>query len=79
VNKFTLGEMRSSGGPIRLIVYCGDYKCAHSVLSTPVAGVMTFACPTWSAIRLQGLRAKGRRRPSALEARRADSRLRTVI
>ena len=26
--KITLGEMRSSGGPTRLI----DYKCAHSIL-----------------------------------------------
>jgi len=23
-------EMRSSGGPTWLIVYCSDYKCAHS-------------------------------------------------
>jgi hypothetical protein len=30
--KITLGEMRSSGGPTRLVVYCGDYKCAHSVV-----------------------------------------------
>ena len=29
--KITLGEMRSSG-PTRLLVYCGDYKCAHSVV-----------------------------------------------
>jgi hypothetical protein len=29
--KITLGEMRSSG-PRRLLVYCGDYKCAHSVI-----------------------------------------------
>jgi hypothetical protein len=29
--KITLGEMRESG-PTRLIVYCGDYKCAHSVM-----------------------------------------------
>jgi hypothetical protein len=29
--KITLGEMRESG-PTRLIVYCGDYKCAHSVV-----------------------------------------------
>jgi hypothetical protein len=29
--KITLGEMRASG-PTRLIVYCGDYKCAHSVV-----------------------------------------------
>jgi hypothetical protein len=28
--KITLGEMRSSG--VRgLVVFCGDYKCAHSV------------------------------------------------
>ena len=24
--KTTLGEMRSSGGPTRLLVYCGDYR-----------------------------------------------------
>ncbi|WMT78820.1 hypothetical protein [Bradyrhizobium sp. Ash2021] len=29
--KITLGEMRSSG-PHRLLVYCSDYKCAHSVM-----------------------------------------------
>jgi hypothetical protein len=29
--KITLGEMRQSG-PTRLIVYCSDYKCAHSVV-----------------------------------------------
>ena len=29
--KITLGEMRASG-PTRLLVYCGDYKCAHSLL-----------------------------------------------
>jgi hypothetical protein len=28
--KITLGEMRQSGLR-RLLVYCGDYKCAHSV------------------------------------------------
>jgi hypothetical protein len=28
--KITLGEMRQSG-PIRLLVYCGDYRCAHSI------------------------------------------------
>jgi hypothetical protein len=26
--KITLGEMPSSGGPTRLLVYCGHYKCA---------------------------------------------------
>jgi hypothetical protein len=30
--KITLGEMRSDGGPRRLQIYCGDYKCAHSVV-----------------------------------------------
>jgi hypothetical protein len=29
--KITIGEMRESG-PARLIVYCGDYRCAHSVV-----------------------------------------------
>jgi hypothetical protein len=29
--KITLGEMRSSG-PTWLLVYCADYKCAHSVV-----------------------------------------------
>ena len=29
--KITLGEMRSDGGPTRLLIYCGDYKCAHSI------------------------------------------------
>jgi hypothetical protein len=29
--KITIGEMRESG-PTRLIVYCGDYHCAHSVV-----------------------------------------------
>jgi hypothetical protein len=24
--------MKSSGGPRRLLIYCGDYKCAHSVV-----------------------------------------------
>jgi hypothetical protein len=29
--KITLGEMRQSG-PRRLLIYCGDYRCAHSVV-----------------------------------------------
>jgi hypothetical protein len=29
--KITLGEMRASG-PRRLLVYCGDCKCAHSLV-----------------------------------------------
>jgi hypothetical protein len=29
--KITIGEMRESC-PTRLIVYCGDCKCAHSVV-----------------------------------------------
>jgi hypothetical protein len=29
--KITLGEMRESG-PTRLLVYCADYRCAHSVV-----------------------------------------------
>jgi hypothetical protein len=30
--KITLGEMRSNDGPRRLIVCCGDYSCAYSVI-----------------------------------------------
>jgi hypothetical protein len=30
--KITLGEMRSSGGATRLLVYCSDFKCSHSVV-----------------------------------------------
>ena len=30
--KITLGEMRSDGGPRRLLIYGGDHKCAHSVV-----------------------------------------------
>jgi hypothetical protein len=29
--KITLEEMRQSG-PTRLIVYCADYKCVHSIM-----------------------------------------------
>jgi hypothetical protein len=29
--KITIGKMRESG-PTRLLVYCGDYRCAHSVV-----------------------------------------------
>jgi hypothetical protein len=28
--KITLGEMRQSG-PTRLLIYCQDYRCSHSV------------------------------------------------
>jgi hypothetical protein len=31
--KITLGEMRSSGGATRLLVYCSDFKCS-SLLSS---------------------------------------------
>ena len=32
--KITFGEMRASGAA-RIIVYCGDYKCGHSVTMYP--------------------------------------------
>jgi len=32
VQKITLGEMRGGNGPTRLIVYCSDFKCSHSVI-----------------------------------------------
>jgi hypothetical protein len=28
----TLGEMRANNGPRRLVVYCSDFKCSHSVV-----------------------------------------------
>jgi hypothetical protein len=30
--KITLGEMRSDGGPHRLLIYCRDYKCTHHIV-----------------------------------------------
>ncbi len=30
--KITLGEMRADNGPRLLIVYCGDFKCSHSII-----------------------------------------------
>jgi hypothetical protein len=30
--KITLGEMRAGNGPTRLIVYCSDFKCSHSII-----------------------------------------------
>jgi hypothetical protein len=30
--KITLGEMRTNNGPRRLVVYCSDFKCSHSVV-----------------------------------------------
>lgn len=30
--KITLGEMRSDNGPRRLLVYCSDFRCSHSVV-----------------------------------------------
>jgi hypothetical protein len=30
--KITLGEMRSDNGPRRLLIYCADYKCSHSIV-----------------------------------------------
>ena len=36
--KIAVGEMRSANGPTRLLVYCSDRKCSHSV----VVDAMTF-------------------------------------
>jgi len=60
--KITLGEMRQSG-PRRLLVYCGDYKCAPSAWSTPIAGAMRFARQTLSKLTCKGCRSP-RRRPT---------------
>ena len=29
--KITFGEMRSSGAPTGILVYCADYLCSHSI------------------------------------------------
>jgi len=29
--KITFGEMRASGGPTGILVYCADYRCSHSM------------------------------------------------
>jgi hypothetical protein len=29
--KITFGEMRSDGGPTRVLIYCADYRCSHSM------------------------------------------------
>lgn len=48
--KITLGEMRSDGGPTRLIVYCSDFQCSHS---------MVIDAATWGdAVRLSELEPK---------------------
>ena len=44
----TLGEMRSAGGPTRLLVYCADYKCAHSVVIDTNRWATMCACRTLS-------------------------------
>src|SRR3954471_22785611 len=45
--KITLGEMRESG-PTRLIVYCADCKCAHSVVIDAGRWAMTCGFPILS-------------------------------
>jgi hypothetical protein len=45
--KITIREMRESG-PTRLIVYCADYKCAHSVVVDVTRWAIGSVCPTWS-------------------------------
>jgi len=45
--KITIGEMRETG-PTRLIVYCADYKCAHSVVVDACRWGDDVACPTLS-------------------------------
>jgi hypothetical protein len=53
LQKITLGEMRESG-PTRIVVYCADYRCAHSVVVDAARWVTTFACRTSSRSLLAG-------------------------
>lgn len=59
--KITLGEMRSSGGPTRLLVYCSDFKCSHSV----VVG----AAPWGDNVRLSDLEPKFTCKPATAHRR----------
>jgi hypothetical protein len=45
--KITLGEMRESG-PTRLIVYCADYKCGHSIVIDASRWGDDVSYPIWS-------------------------------
>ena len=81
--KITLGEMRSSG-VWGLLIYCGDYKCAHSIESTPIDGRTMFGCPIWSpyssarlaaiAARMSGRTLMQRSRGRSLPVRKARQR-----
>jgi hypothetical protein len=63
--KITLGEMRESG-PIRLIVYCGDYKCAHSVVIDADRWPNQVRLSDLEPRHLSGLRASRHRCPTAV-------------
>jgi hypothetical protein len=43
--KITFGEMRQSGGR-RIVVYCSDYKCSHSVIWMQIPGRIASGFPT---------------------------------
>src|SRR5215213_7769026 len=45
--KITLGEMRESG-PTRIIVYCADYKCGHSIVVDASSWSHDVRLPIWS-------------------------------
>jgi hypothetical protein len=64
LRKITLREMRS-WGPRRLLIYCGDYRCAHSVVIDadrwPDDARLSDLEPKFS---MSGLRASRRRYPS---------------
>jgi hypothetical protein len=63
--KITLGEMRQSG-PTRLIVYCGDYKCAHSAIISAERWRDDVRLSDLEPKHMSGLRPSGRRNPSAV-------------
>ena len=68
--KITIGEMRESG-PTRLIVYCGDYRCAHSITMDPDLWPGNLALGSGGSLRLHGLRSPRRRCPARCLSRRA--------
>jgi hypothetical protein len=73
--KITFSEMRQMG--VRgVLIYCSDYHCSHSTLVDADRWPDQVAVVRYrAAIRLQGLREQGRRRPAGLRSDPQEARL----
>jgi hypothetical protein len=72
--KITRGEMRVSG-PTRIIVYCADYKCGHSIVVDASRWSYDVRLSILSRDLLSGLRPSGGRHPAVVRARAHGDRL----